>query len=79
MISKFIIKTNEWYEKLPNLKGSIFYISLIFIPYISLFFISAVFWPRFFYAVPITWVFMVAMWRASYQWIIEFRKNKKSN
>ncbi len=72
---RFIIKSNEWYEKLPELKGFIFYLSLIFIPYTILLIlvqgvhgnICAIFWPL-----------IVALWRMSYKLLVDFKKIKES-
>ena len=36
IMKKLIIKSNQWYESLPDMKGFIFYLSLIFIPYVIL-------------------------------------------
>lgn len=70
---KFIIKTNQWYESLSNIKSGIFYLSLIFVSYLILLFSLR---DPYFQFMPLTWVFLVALWRASYGWIIELRKIK---
>lgn len=72
MISRFIIKTNKWYERLPTLKGSLFYIGLIFIPYLILTFTIS----DTFYKSPLIWIFLVALWRTSYFWILDYKKLK---
>lgn len=78
MIKKFIFKTNEWYENLPKIKGGVFYFLLIFIPYTLSFIMidhpySSIY--------GLSWVFMVAMWRASYIWIKDWEniKNNKND
>jgi len=72
MIKKFIIKTNEWYESLPTTKGGLFYIGLIFIPYIILFLSISPEWNF----LSLLWPFSVAMWRFSYNAIKEFQGQK---
>lgn len=59
----FIRKTNQWYESLSNIRGSIFYLSLIFIPYILL----MIFLPKPYYLLSMLWPIFVAIWRLSYQ------------
>lgn len=61
----FIRKTNQWYESLSNIRGSIFYLSLVFIPYILL----MIFLPKPYYLLSILWPTFVAIWRLSYQLI----------
>lgn len=75
-MTKFIIKTNEWYESLSNIKAGLFYLSLIFVPYLILLFTLT---DPYFAYMPLVWVFIVALWRASYGWIIELRKIKEMN
>lgn len=67
---KFIKKTNQWYESLSELKGSLFYIGLIFIPYAILmltlnkpYFYFSIFWPA-----------LVALWRFSYKILTDLGK-----
>lgn len=76
MIKRFIIKTNEWYESLPEIKGRLFYLSIIFIPYTLILFLTP-----FSGVTPsmlsLTWVFLVAMWRTSYFWIKDWENIKK--
>ena len=80
---KFIIKTNEWYEKLPGIKGDLFYLALILIPY------SIIFWavPMVYhgkysqvFAPMIAMIFpmMVGLWRLSYSIIIDLKKRKEA-
>lgn len=65
-----IVKTNEWYENLDELYGSIFYLSLIFVPFILIGILTNL--P----ILAIGWVFMVAVWRLSYKLYEEFKVNK---
>lgn len=80
---KFIIKTNEWYEKLPGIKGDLFYLSLLIIPYITLLITipmiyhgkyTQVFSPM----IAITWPLLVGLWRLSYSIIIDLKKRKET-
>ena len=82
MIKKIIIKTNEWYEGLPNIKGDLFYLSLCFIPYILILFLISfddVSDPNGIYPTLIgfMWLLSVAMWRVSYKYIKELENIKK--
>ncbi len=79
MISRFIIKTNQWYEKLPGIKGDLFYLAIIIIPYISIFFIVDSFSiiPKFSSLPSMMWVVVVVLWRLSYKLIMEFKSIQK--
>lgn len=59
---KFLTITNKWYESLSEIKGAIFYLSLIFIPYCLLMF----FLPPPYYLFSIMWPFLVSIWRWAY-------------
>lgn len=78
MIKKFIIKSNEWYEGLPKVKGELFYLSLIFIPYLLILFLVPLsgIKPT---LLAMSWMLLVAIWRVAYSWIIDWDriKNKK--
>ena len=63
LIKNFITKTNEWYEKLPDLTGFIFYLSLILIPYSILVSMNIVY--------SFIWLVAVIAWRVSYKVINE--------
>lgn len=67
---KFIKLTNQWYESLTEIKGFIFYLSLIFIPYCLL----MIFLPKPYYYFSMLWPFSVALWRFSYQIIKDYGK-----
>ena len=67
---KFIKITNKWYESLPNTKGMIFYICLVFIPYIIL--MLTLNKPYFYFS--IIWPALVALWRFSYKILTELGK-----
>ncbi len=69
MIKNFIIKTNVWYENLPNIKGDIFYLSLIFIPYIILMITLSDRW----HLLSLAWPFSVALWRFSFKVIKDIK------
>ena len=73
MIKKFIYKTNVWYESLNNIKGGIFYLSLIFIPYLVLFLTLS---KPYYLIFPLLWVFIVALWRMSYSMLKETKEDK---
>jgi len=75
MIKKFIYKTNIWYENLNNIKGGIFYLSLIFIPYSILFLTLS---KPYYLIFPLLWVFIVGLWRMSYSMLKEW-ENIKNN
>ena len=65
---KFIKVTNQWYESLSEIKGSIFYLSLVFIPYVLL----MIFLPKPLYLSSVLWPLFVAIWRFSYILIKDF-------
>lgn len=60
---KFILRTNKWYESLPERSGSLFYMALIFIPYIIL----MITLNKPYYNLSIVWPFLVGIWRFSYK------------
>lgn len=69
----FIVKTNQWYESLSDLKGFIFYLSLVFLPYVALMlFLNK---PYFYFS--IFWPVLVALWRLSYKIYNEVWEKKK--
>ena len=70
---KFIKITTEWYESLTEIKGLLFYMSLIFIPYVILMLTL----PKPYYLFSIFWPFLVAIWRFSYQVIKDFDLDEK--
>ena len=78
MIKKLIIKSNEWYERLPKIKGDLFYLSLVFIPYFLLMFFLPLEgkWPI---ICGIIWVFLVALWRTIYVWIKDWERINNQN
>ncbi len=66
----FIRKTNQWYESLPEVKGSLFYLALIFVPYCLLMFLLMTFFvDKPYYLISILWPVLVSIWRLSYQLI----------
>lgn len=69
MISKFIIKTNEWYENLSDLKGGLLYLGLVFIPYflIDLITISLASSVTLTALLPMLWILLVISWRMSFK------------
>jgi hypothetical protein len=73
-MKKLIIKSNQWYEALPDMKGFIFYFSLVFIPYVILMLTL----PKPYYLFSIGWPFLVAIWRFSYQVITDLDRYKKT-
>lgn len=75
MISKFIIKTNEWYESLSSIKGGLFYMGLIFIPYSILIFTLP---SPYYLSLPLVWIFIVALWRLVYSYILDYRNIKNT-
>jgi hypothetical protein len=60
---KFIKYTNEWYESLSEVKSSVFYLSLVFIPYIALMILLN----KPYNTISIIWPVLVAIWRLSYK------------
>ena len=67
-IKSIIIKSNQWYESLTDMKGFIFYLSLTFIPYVILMLTL----PKPYNLFSIGWPLLVAIWRFSYQIIKDF-------
>lgn len=79
MIANFIVKTNEWYENLPKISGEMFYLGLVFIPYMWIVFGLAVWAPRtgiLGCVFGILWILLVCLWRLSFDWIKDYRKFK---
>ena len=78
MIKRFIYKTNEWYLKLPEIKGGFIYLGLILIPYSFLVIFANAIWGM-------SWILMLALWRSSYSWLKVWdehkiqRKREKNN
>jgi hypothetical protein len=75
MIKRFIYKTNEWYIRLPEIKGGIFYISLMLFPYCFLVIFLNALWAM-------LWIFLLSLWRLSYDWfkiVDEYKKNKNNS
>ena len=74
-MKNWIIKSNQWYENLPEKKGSIFYLCLVFIPYILLNIILIGFIPTISPLVCTlscgSWIILVTLWRVLYD-IIKF-------
>jgi hypothetical protein len=68
IMKRLIIKSNQWYESLPDMKGSLFYLALIFIPYVILMLTL----PKPYYYFSMMWPLLVAIWRFSYQIIKDF-------
>ena len=62
---KFIKRTNEWYESLTEMKGSIFYLSLVFVPYILIMLLA----PSPYNRLALIWCLLVAIWRVSYSFL----------
>lgn len=62
-MNKLIIKSNEWYESLPELKGSLFFLALVLVPYVLL----MIFLNKPYYNFSIVWPVLVGLWRFSYK------------
>jgi len=60
-MKKFILKTNEWYEGLKFPFGGLFYLFLVFLPFITL---HKIFPEK--AILPLIWILLVIFWRASY-------------
>ena len=71
MFKILIVKTNEWYENLDKLYSGIFYLSLIFVPFILLGFFSGGVTYSF------IWIFLVISWRLSYKGHLLIKDYKK--
>lgn len=67
---KFIKVTNQWYESLSEIKGSLFYLALVFVPYIILMLTLN----KPYYYLSIIWPVLVALWRFSYKLISEINE-----
>lgn len=79
---KFIIKTNEWYEKLPGIKGDLFYLALVIIPYTVVFWTVPMIWDSKYNQVLAPMLAMicplvVGTWRLSYSIIMDLKKRKE--
>jgi len=80
LIANFIIKSNEWYENLPRFSGEMFYLGLVFIPYICIVFGLILLTPSetgiLECGLGMLWILMVCLWRLSFDWIKDYRKLK---
>ncbi len=65
-LTRFIIQSNKWYEDLPSIKGGLFYIGLVFIPYAILIFTIKNTFGSFF---ALSWILIVIIWRSLYKLI----------
>lgn len=65
-MKKLLIRTNEWFDKLPYNKAFIIYVTFVFLPYIILIlsienFIGSL--------IGVFWIFLVGLWRFLYKLI----------
>jgi len=78
-IANLIVKSNQWYENLPDKKGSLFYNSLVFIPYALITFGLIFIMPSksgiFECSMGLCWILLVCLWRLSFDWI-KYRSKK---
>jgi hypothetical protein len=80
-LANLIVRSNEWYENLPKFSGEMFYLGLVFIPYMWIVFGLAILVPSktgiLGCSLGLLWVLLVCLWRVSFSYIKERRKLKK--
>lgn len=81
LITNFIVKTNQWYENLPKISGEMFYLGLVFIPYMVITFGTMFIIPSktgiLSCGLGLLWIVLVIAWRMSFKSIMEYRNFKK--